>query len=197
MTTVKTFCAHLAGEQCNILEERCLKLRSDDKWCDFLNYYKKLTEIGEDVPLISRRARNDMLAPLLSSWKTHAQNPLPGRKDMTARPLENELRYILKSELGHLGVSIPETGQAFRIWESTKIIADALAMRENSPTCIFSAKTWLGEGQIRETFGYAYLAKMWLGQKDIRVYMVGLQEISEHLQPLIELFKQIPFNFMK
>ena len=189
METSDTFCVYLTRGQCNILEERCLKLRSDDKWCDFLHYYGKLKEISNDVPNISSGARSNMLEPFLSNWKTHAQNPLPGRKDMTARPLEKEFRDILKSALNPLGVVVPETGQAFKIWGNTKIIADALATKERFPTCIFSAKTWLGEGQIRETFGYAYLSKMWLGQRNIRVYMVGLQEISEHLRPLIELFK--------
>ena len=60
---------------------------------------------------------------------------------------------------------------------------------ENPPHVSILVPCHNEEGQIRETFGYAYLAKMWLGQKDIRVYMVGLQEISEHLNPLIELFR--------
>ena len=183
------FCEKLSGETCRVLEERCLRLSAREKYCDMLDYYKMLTEVSGETPPISRKARESMLEPFLSNWREHAKGPQAGKKDMTARPLERELRAILKSELSPLGVAVYDTGRKLAVWKNVSIIADALAEKPGFPQSIFSFKTWLAEGQIRETFAYAYWAKTWLGQKNIRVYMVGLVSISRTLGSLIEVCK--------
>jgi hypothetical protein len=77
----------------------------------------------------------------------------------------------------------------FFIWQNNvRIIADCLAKKQNRKAVV-SVKSWLGTEQIRETFAYAYLAKTWLGQRDIRVYQVGLTEFKERLKPLAEACK--------
>lgn len=172
-----------------VLGERCLRLSAREKFCDMLDYYKMLTQISTDTPPISRKARKNMLEPFLSNWKEHAQFPQPGKKDMTARPLEKELRVILKSQLSPLTAFVYDTGRKFKVWENVQIIVDALAEKQGFPQSIFSFKTWIAEGQIRETFGYAYLSKTWLGQRNIRVYMVGLVSIPTTLSSLIEACK--------
>jgi len=186
------FCEKLSGESCTILDERCLRLDYPDKRCAMFSYYRDLTDVSNDTPPIAREVRENILEPFLSNWKSYAKRKEPGRKDMTASPLEKELRTVLRLHLTPLGVSVPETGRRLSVWENCKINADGLATKEDFPKSIFSFKTWVGTEQIRETFAYAYLAKTWLGQKGIRVYEIGLQKLdtkTRTLDSLVEICK--------
>ena len=183
----KTFCNYLEGDMCNILDRKCMRLPLHNFNCDMRGCYMKLNSIEDGTPLCSAELRKRMRNGFLDNWKHHAENPRPGKKDMTARPMEKEIRTFLISELGTLGVNVYPTGKKFIVWDNVHIIADALTEPDsNRPTSIFSFKTWLGTEQLRETFGYAYLAKTWLGQRNVRVYMVGLIEFNKGLEPLIK-----------
>lgn len=189
--TDNTFCKKLLGESCSVVGEKCFRIQAG-KQCDYIDYYERLEAIGEDTPAIATRGRRSMIAALLASWKKYAQHPLPGVKNVVASPLEREVRAILKFELEPLGVVVYDTPKKYRIWEDIAIIADGLAQKEGFPTSIISVKTWLGEGQIRETFAYAYLAKTWLGQKNIKVYEVAILKTptkGKTIEGLVEICK--------
>ncbi|MGA2670710.1 MAG: hypothetical protein ABSF21_04770 [Dehalococcoidia bacterium] len=137
------------------------------------------------------RARTGMIDPLLASWKKYAQHPLPGAKNVVASPLEREVTAILKFELEPLSVTV-RAQEHFSIWGDIAIRADGLVEKKGFPTSIISVKTWLGLGQIRETFAYAYWAKTWLGQKHIRVYHIAILKTptrGKTTEGLIEICK--------
>jgi len=189
--TDNIFCRELSGESCSLVGERCFRIQAGEQ-CEYINYYKQLKAIGKDTPAIAARARTSMIDPLLASWRRYAQHPLPGVKNVVASPLEREVRAILKSELEPLGAAVYDTGKKYRIWGDIAIIADGLVEKEGFPTSIISVKTWLAEGQIRETFAYAYWAKTWLGRKQIRVYQVSILKTStkgKTIESLIEICK--------
>jgi len=189
--TGNTFCKQLSGESCSLVGERCFRIQAGTQ-CDYIDYYERLRDIVKDTPAIAARARTSMIDRLLASWKEYAQHPLPGKKGVVAYPLEREIRAILKSELEPLGVVVYDTGRKYRIWEDIAIIADGLAQKEGFPDSIVSTKTWLAEGQIRETFAYAYWAKTWLGRKQIRVYQVAVFKTptkGKGIESLIEICK--------
>jgi hypothetical protein len=170
-----SFCEKLSGNKCVILEVRCPRLRSG-KQCDMLLHYKYLKNTFRD-PELSRIIKRNILPEVLERWKEYAENPRPGKKDMTGVPLEKGIRASLKDKLNRFGATVSDFGEQFYVWEDVKIIADCIIRKDNKPTSIISIKSWIGCTQIRETFGYAYLSKTWLGQKNIRVYMVSLQPI--------------------
>lgn len=172
---MSNLCEKLEGESCAILREKCF--RSGRLPCALFDYYTDFTDISNDTPPIARKVREDMLDPFILNWKEYAAHGAPaGRKNMTATPLEKQLRAVLRSHLAPLGVSVPETGRRFYVWKDSPINADALAEKEGFPRSIFSFKAWVGTEQVRETFAYAYLAKTWLGQKLIRVYEIGVRK---------------------
>jgi hypothetical protein len=123
----------------------------------------------------------------------YVKAPRPGKKDMTGRPLEKGIRKVLKEELAGFNVSIPDSGKKFTIWEApTKeeeinIISDCMIKKQGYPTSIVSVKSWIGSTQLRETFAYAYFSKSFHGQKNIRVYMVGLQPIRKDIKDLAKI----------
>ena len=188
--TDNTFCKKLSDESCSVVGEKCFRIQTE-KQCEYIEYYERLEAIGEDIPAIATRARKRMIPPLLVSWKKHAQHPLPGLKNVVASPLEGEVIAVLKSELEPLGVTV-HAQKNYCIWKDTAIRADGLVEKKGFPTSIISVKTWLGLGQIRETFAYAYWAKTWLGQKQIRVYQVAILKTSTKrntIEGLIEICK--------
>ena len=156
--------------------------------CDFLYHYQLLINRSSDPPLASQ-IKSELISPVLESWKDYARNTSPGKKGMTAYPFESAVRSIVKERLSLLGVDVPEQGKKYTFWKNLNIIADCLTKKEGYPDCIISMKSWVAEGQIRETFAYAYLAKTWLGQKNVRVYMLGVTPIQQHLQGLIDACK--------
>jgi len=126
-----------------------------------------------------------MLPKVIESWKAYAANPSPGKKNMTGGVLEKEIRAFVREELSACNASVAEHGKKFEVWENLSIIADCLIEKKGSPTSIISVKSWIGPTQLRETFGYAYFSKTWLGQKNIRVYMIQLPPTENHLKSLI------------
>ena len=189
--TDNIFCRELSGESCSLVGERCFRIQAGTQ-CDYIDYYKRLKDMVKDTPAIAARARTSMIDRLLASWRKYAQHPLPGVKNVVALPLEREVRAILKSELEPLGAAVYDTGKKYRIWGDIAIIADGLVEKEGFPTSIISVKTWLAEGQIRETFAYAYWAKTWLGRKQIRVYQVAILKTrtkGKTIEGLIEICK--------
>lgn len=188
------FCKELSGESCLVIKEKCFRLQVG-KHCAYVGYFKSLREIGEDTPSIAHKVRANMVEPFVASLKSYAQKGAPpGMKKVVASPLEIALRAILKSELSPLGVSVSEKEEVFKVWQDCRIRADGIARKKDCPTCIFSFKTWVGSEQVRETFAYAYFAKTWLGQQDIRVYEIGLQKYTKkaetkELDSLVEVCK--------
>ena len=180
-------CQHLSNQTCQVLNETCFKLGKQSD-CDFLLYYNLTINRSHDPPL-AQAIKGIFLDPLIQSWKAYARNPAPGKKNMTARPFEDVIRFTLDQKLSSLGVTVSKTGEKYPVWEDISIIADCLIEKEGYPTCILSMKTWVGGEQIRETFAYAYFAKRWHRQKNIKVYMVIFQPIPtrRHLRDLIVL----------
>lgn len=151
-------------------------------------HYECLTKTSKE-PKIARALKRDILPEIIDNWKRYAKNPRPGKKDMTGGPLERGIRGLLKKQLETLSVTTSESGEEFFVWEKVRIIADCLSQKPKYPTSIFSVKSWIGPTQIRETFAYAYFSKTWLGQKNIRIYMVTLQPVEDSLRSLIETCK--------
>lgn len=172
MQTQKVFCEKLLGETCTVVNETCFRLRERAK-CEYVGCLRWLESIEDQCLPLARGARLNIKTPFLKAWKQYAQHPKAGNKRVIATPIENELRDIIKLQLSPLGVSVSPTAKVFRVWKDCKIIADALLEKEEYPTTILSFKSWVGSEQVRETFAYAYLAKSWYGQKDIRVYEIG------------------------
>jgi len=181
------FCDKLISQSCSILSERCFRLQQKSE-CDFLLHYDLLTNITNDPP-ISQKVKREMYSEFMSNWTVYAKNPSPGKKVMTAFPLENAIRKVLKDELNPLGLTIADSGEQFEVFKGTRIIADCLLKKLDYPTSIVSVKSWIGTTQLRETFAYAYLSKMWLGQKHIRVFMTTLQGFDDGIATLAEVCK--------
>ena len=182
------FCERLSKDgTCQILKEECFRKRMQTR-CDFFDHFQLLMNRSSDPPLASQ-IKSELIGPILESWKDYARNPSPGKKGMTGYPLEIAIRSAVKERLDFLGVEVPEQGKKYPFWKDLNIIADCLTEKEGYPNCIISMKSWIAEGQIRETFAYAYFTKMWHGQKNIRVYMLGFTPVESHLQGLIEICK--------
>lgn len=159
----------------------------DGRRCDLPHHYDALSD--PDAPKIAKKISRKIRDPVLKRWKDYARHPRPGKKDMTAGPLEEGIRQELGTQLTPLGATVHSGGRKFIVFgegsEEVWIIADVLIEKDGSPTAIISVKSWLGAAQIRETFAYAYLSKVWHGQRYIRVYMVTLQSWEDSLDNLI------------
>ncbi|MBS7636744.1 hypothetical protein KEJ37_05355 [Candidatus Bathyarchaeota archaeon] len=181
------FCEKLSGQKCVILGVKCHRLQTKEQ-CDLPYHYKYLTKVSSD-PQLAKRIKQKILPDVIEKWKDYAINPRPGKKDMTGGPLEKGIRMVLKDELSPLGATVSYTGKRFFVWENVPIIADCIIEKSEKPSTILSIKSWIGCTQIRETFGYAYLSKTWLGQKNIRIYMISLQPIEDLNKSLINACK--------
>jgi hypothetical protein len=140
-------------------------------------------------PPLAKQIKGELISPIIESWKDYARSTSPGKKGMTAYPFEEAIRNTVKNQLGSLGVVVSERGQKYSAWENVNIIPDCLVKKKGYPDCIISMKSWIAEGQIRETFAFAYFAKTWLGQKNVRVYMLGFTPLKSHLHKLIDICK--------
>lgn len=183
---MRSFCPELnvSNAKCRKLTEKCFRIEHKNK-CEFIGHYNHIKDYQRNKPL-AIKAKQIMEPRFFEEWKSFARDPRPGKKRMTGGPLEEAIRKILKSELSPLGVTVYNRGKQFYVWqENVRIIADCLAEKE-SRKAIVSVKTWVGTEQIRETFAYAYLAKTWLGQKDVRVYQIALFPFQKALNSLVE-----------
>jgi len=182
---MKDFCPELdvSNTQCRKLTEKCFRIEHEKK-CEFIGHFNHIRVYKGNKPL-AIKAKQIMEPGFFEEWKSFARDPRPGKKRMTGGPLEETVRKILKLELSSLGVTVYDKAKQFYVWQdNVRIIADCLAEKE-SRKAIVSVKTWVGTEQIRETFAYAYLAKTWLGQKDVRVYQIALFPFEETLDSLV------------
>jgi hypothetical protein len=163
------------------MNKECYHPRSENE-CSLSIYYNYLEYTRNDPP-ISQEVKRIMKPEFLERWKNYSQDR-PGKKDMTGIPLENALRTVLKNKLSPYGVMVSERGKKFNIFEKETIIPDALAIKEGKPTSLFSVKSWIGQTQLRETFAYGYFSKIWHGQKNIRLYMITIQDLKQSIKAM-------------
>ena len=174
------FCPHLANQNCALLSSTCFRLRQQSE-CDFKDHHNLIFNYQHNPP-ISQEVKKELMKPFLQKWQSYAASTSPGKKNMTGLPLEQSLRKITRKELDFLGVKVYEKTHRFNIGEGVYIIADVLLEKEKYPTTVISVKSWIGTTQIRETFAYAYLSKLWNGQKNVRVYMTSLMPIPDRIK---------------
>lgn len=188
-----SFCKELKDAKwCKILNEECFRTQMlKPKECEFIEAWNLIKNYEKNKPLC-QKVKKKMAPIVLEEWKRFAKERKSGSKRMTGGPLEETIREIVNDELSFLGASVYKTGKKISVWKSgtdkVSIIADYLAEKGNFKT-IVSVKSWIGSEQIRETFAYAYFAKTWYGQKNVRVYQVGLHPFKENLKSLVEACK--------
>ena len=180
-------CEYLSGETCQKLDAKCFKLGKATE-CDFRMYYNLTINRSQDAPL-AQKIKGTLLVPLTESWKEYAKSPAPGKKRMTASPFETVIRTVVKEQLASLGATVAETSKKYPISKTVNIFADCVVQKEGHPDCLLSMKTWIGGEQLRETFTYAYLAKAWHGEKNVKVCMVVFQAIPPGLKDWVTLCK--------
>ena len=188
---MSNFCPEVTeDDQCRKLNEPCPRVRFKKRCelhaCMHIGHYNLVKSSDKDKPLASE-VKKIMYPSFMENWKSFAKRPEPGKKRMTGDPLEKAIRQVLARDLASCGgVTVHDKAMKFPIWDNNVyILADCLAEKGYYRNVV-SVKTWIGTEQIRETFAYAYLAKTWLGQKDIRVYQIGLFPLKEKLLSLVE-----------
>jgi hypothetical protein len=170
----KNNCDLLFGTQCSIVNEKCFRIGFKNH-CDYADYWIRIQNLPDGTPRIAKKVTGELVTPFRDNLRSHLKNKaLTNVKRILASPVEERLRELIKTELAPLGVAVPESGKIFEIWEDTTIIADGKAEKLGYPVSLFSFKTWIGPEQIRETFAYSYLAKTWLGHKNVNVYEIGI-----------------------
>ena len=152
------FCNHLLQNECSLLNETCFRLRQQSK-CDFSTHHKLITNY-QNEPSITQQVKRDLLQPFLAKWKSYANSPSPGKKNMTGLPLEKIIRQRIKTELIKINATVFDKAHKFEIGEKVSILADVFIEKKGCPVSIVSVKSWIGTTQIRETFAYAYLSKL-------------------------------------
>lgn len=181
------FCPHLRNKTCSLLNEECFRLRQQSI-CDFLNHYHMITNYTNDPP-ITQIVKKELLQPFLEKWKSYAASPSPGKKNMIGQPLEQIFRKRIKEELENQDVLVYDKAHKFEIGEEVSIYADVFIEKEGYPISIVSVKSWIGTTQIRETFAYAYLSKLWNGQKNVRLFMATLHPIEPRIKRVESICK--------
>ena len=182
-------CNHLTGTTCGILGASCFVLHKKRR-CALSDHYDCLELPAKDMPE-TERVKREVKPEALARWTQFVkENAPPGRKDMTAMPLEKAVRSAIRRAVEHCGVVVEDSAKKFPISDKdVSILADCILSKEGYPTTIVSIKTWLNPEAIRETFAYSYLSKQWLGQRGCRVFMVALSSIQENLKELIRAFR--------
>lgn len=181
------FCLKLKNQNCTLLNSKCFRLRQQSE-CDFKDHHNLIFNYQHNPP-ISQKVKKELRNPFIQKWQSYAASPSPGKKNMTGLPLEHSLRKITREELDVLGVKVHEKTRRFNIGEGVYILADVLIEKEKYPTTVISVKSWIGTTQIRETFAYAYLSKLWNGQKNVRVYMTSLMPIPDRIKRVEKICK--------
>ena len=176
------YCKYLENNNCLLLNETCFN-REKLGICGFREHYYRLQPSKTNPPITTEIMRI-VLDRALEQWKSYARDPSPGRKQMTARPLEDTIMDFLESNLAPLHVQVKVRRQ-FSIAKGVNSIIDGLLTKNEYPTTLISVKTWLGTGYFRDSFGDAYFAKMMYGRRNVRYYVVTLSShISEELVDL-------------
>jgi hypothetical protein len=117
-----------------------------------------------------KRVMDDLRKMFLSNWKKACSKKKGGKtgdKSIIAGPLESVITSFLRNEFRE-GVEV-EKGKIEEIsWDVV-----IKKKKGGSPECLISIKTYIGPGQIRETWASAYLAKR--HDRKIKIYMVGIR----------------------
>jgi len=182
-----SFCNHLQKSNCGLLNATCFRLRQQSI-CEFSTHHELITNFQNEPP-ITQQVKQDLLQPFLAKWKSYAASPSPGKKNMTGLPLEKTIRERIKNELVNQQVTVYDRAHKFEIGEEVSIFADVFIEKEGYPISIVSVKSWIGTTQIRETFAYAYLSKLWNGQKNVRLFMASLYPIEPRIKRVEKICK--------
>ena len=176
-------CEFLKEGLCTLLDEPCFTLKKKSN-CAWRSHYSWLQPIlGE--PKINSELKQKILPKALEKWKSHAKNRGGGRS-MTARPFEDSLGEVVEYYLEDLGVQV-DIRKKKSIIEGFNPIVDVLIKKEGYPTSFILAKTYLGQGELRECFGNAYFMKSVLGSRDTRCFVVTIPDIRSTIKNMIEL----------
>lgn len=187
----KRFCDYLKSEseRCTVLETKCLpSIRNKQQKCAFAYHYLWLTNLTDDKPE-ANRIKSEVKPQACNNWRKFMQENMPsGRKNMTAKPLEDSIRNALRRNLSDYEVQVKDKPGKLSILGEGAPIVDCHVTKEGYPDSIISIKTWLNQESVRETFGYAYMAKYLEGQKRYRIFMVCLNQIKA-LREVIDTYK--------
>lgn len=130
------------------------------KQCGFGLQYK-LTEISKLDKKNTKDLKNKLRSLLKKTWGKQYKKYKPGKKDMTARPLEDSTYEIIKKKITFKDDYSFEQRKSVTIDEKNniKINADCLLTKRGKPLCIISIKTNLTKEAMRENFSSAFLFK--------------------------------------
>ncbi len=172
---------------CQLLKMECAPLEKKAKQkCGLSFHYKWLIVQSQDPP-IAKLTKKEVGDGSKKAWKKHfLDGAKSGRKDMTARSLEDGIYRAVKDALKE-DCEICQRKRKTIGNTNIRIVADCLVEKKDKPTCIISIKTGLTPEAIRETFAYAYMFKECYGQQHYRVYIVALGRDSQHEGDLDEL----------
>lgn len=157
-------CAKIQPLENCALEPDCKK-KELSGGCEFLGHYKNLQVKSDDPPLV-RQIKEEMCAPFMKSWQSFVREPKPGKKRMTGGVFEAVIRKVFSEKLAPYQVTVSSSGKKFGFG-----IVDCRIEKDKCPTSIVSAKTWLGQEAVRETFATAYFAKSLHGSLNVKVFM--------------------------
>jgi len=154
--------------------------------CGFRDHYNYLPPSSQDPPS-TRKIKQSIFNEVIKRWKAYGSNPSVGKKQMTARPLEDGIVECLRW-LEKYGVQVSPR-KSFEIIEGVSTIIDCVLTKKEYPTTLISVKTWLGTDSFRESFGNAYFIKTSYGRRNIRFYIVTLFPFKYISRDWIELAK--------
>jgi len=190
----KVKCSHKNDDQCRLLKTVCLGAVSGKDRCNFYDHYTNVMNRPNNTPL-GNEVKKTMYNDFLAEWRSFKERgrAAAGKKNMTGGPLEKAVRQVLTRELNPCGATVFDKATRFHVWQDAWIKADCLVKKELDDGSVFqsivSVKNYIEAEQIRESFAYAYLAKTWLGQKNLRVYQVGLSLLNRNKEPLVNACK--------
>ncbi|MDD4924169.1 MAG: hypothetical protein PHF74_04965 [Dehalococcoidales bacterium] len=102
----KNFCEHLKDGKCKVLKNiKCLPYeRKRNKSCSFADNYNRLQENGN---LYADKINIKVMDQAQINWHKFMQDEMPnGRKNMTAKPLEDAIRKEISNELTKYNVNV-------------------------------------------------------------------------------------------
>jgi hypothetical protein len=144
--------------------------------CGFRDHLNYLKPCPSDTSFMSK-LKKDVNEKIKIQWKEYARHPSTGKKQMTARPLEDCIASALDSELKPLGVQVV-TRKKVLITKDTGTIIDVILSKSDNPTSFISVKTWLASDSFRESFGDAYFIKGARGSLNTRFYIATLSPLN-------------------
>jgi len=146
--------------------------------CGFRYHYNYLKPSEQD-PLATKKIKQLIFEKVINRWKEYGMAPSVGKKQMTARPLEDGIAEFLK-QLEDYGVQV-SVRKRFKIIEDVSTVIDCILTKKEYPTTLISIKTWLGPDFFRESFGNAYFIKTNYGMRNIKFYIVTLFPLKDHI----------------